>query len=90
MISLCFRYKDKFSKATGNWSTSPVKVAKMYAYIDDLLLHVVNKRDMSKGRLDAPTKTDAKDPRHIRRNLAKVPHPPRDELIERHKSRFSK
>ena len=67
-----------------------MKVAKTYAYIGDLLMDVLNKRELSDQRLDAPTEVDPKDPKHIRRCIGKGHHPTKTELIERHKSRFSK
>ena len=85
-----FRHHDKFSRATGNWSTAPMKVPKTYPYIDTLIMEVVNKRELADSRLDAPVVRDPSDPKRIRQNVAKVPKPPKAELIERHTSRFSK
>ena len=85
-----YRYKDKYSKATGNWSTVPAKVPKMYNYIDDLIMDVLNKRELGETSLDTRATMLLEDPQRLRRNIATAPRPKKAQLIERHKSRFSK
>ena len=84
------RYKDKFSKATKNWSTAPLKAPKTYSYIDTLITNVITEREATGRRLDAPARVEPQDPKRIRPNIAKEPRPTKQTLIERHKTRFSK
>ena len=67
-----------------------MKVPKTYSYIDTLIMDVINKRELADSRLDAPVIRDPSDPKRIRRNVAKVSKPSKAELIERHRSPFSK
>ena len=67
-----------------------MKVPKTYQYSDSLILEVFNKRELADSRLDVPVIRDPSDPKRIRRNMAKVPKPSKAELIERHRSPFSK
>jgi len=67
-----------------------MKAPKTYDYIDDLIMDVLNKRELKETSLDAHVTVLPEDPRKIRPNIAKVPKPHQAELIKRHKSRFSK
>ena len=67
-----------------------MRVAKTYSYIDNLIMEVLNIRELSDVPLDQPAIMERGNPKCIRPNLSKVPHPPKADLVEKHKSRFSK
>ena len=82
--------RSYYSKATKRFSVGPVKEAKEYKYIWNLIEEVVNARELAEGseRLDAPSMRHLSDPRNLQATIARVPRPPMEDLIRAHKSRF--
>ena len=63
-------------------------VPKDYSYVPDLMLKVFEKRTSSTGTVDQRIGLVSDDPRQIAPNIASVPPPSVQSLVEEHKSRF--
>ena len=76
------RYKKRFPKAYKHWVVKPVLDQKTYTYREDMLEAVIKKCQHNDAKRIPILRT-------IPRNIASVIPPSKDELIERHKSRFN-
>lgn len=85
------RYSIRYSKATKNWKAQPIKEAKTYAYMPQLLLDIIDYREVSRKfqRLDSPTPKDRNDPTRHRPTIAAIPKPDKKKLIEERKKHSS-
>ena len=75
------QYKLEFSKATKRWVAKPVKETKSYAHLHDMLELLVDltfqeQQDLDTSELNLPS------------NIAKVPRPNKQDVINQQMSRF--
>lgn len=87
-----FRYHKTYSKRTNSWSAEPIKEPKAYAYLDALLGSIMEERIADKGLMQRGRALALGDPRRMVLYTAKVPAPPKEDLIRDtvDKSRFNK
>ena len=79
------RYKLIYPKGRNEWVAKPITDAKSYDYINGMMARVVEARhsvphELSRSAIKFPS---------LPSNIAPVPRPPKDDIIHRHKSRFS-
>ena len=75
------RYRTRFSKATQQWIVEPIKEAKSFKFVENLLVDVVDlKRNGDLVKKQRPA--------HIPKKVAKIEHPNKAELVSKHKSRM--
>ena len=79
-----------YNKRTQNWFVVPVKEPKLYEYIPELQLKVLQMRETVKGPLQQKAVLAEDDPRRISRTIARTEPPSVAALIERHVSRNPK
>lgn len=79
-----------FNKKSNRWSVRELKVQKKYGHIDGLLKKVFCIRAADKVGMSMPVVLQESDPRRISSTIAPVLPPPKDVLIQEHKSRLSK
>ena len=70
-------------------ATVPILEPKKYSYIRQLLVEIFLKRRNVPGPVNQQLTMDPHDPRRISGNIASVPPPPVDELLQLHESRFA-
>ena len=87
-IYQCTRYRYHFNKRTKMWSPVLVMEPKEYNYIPELISSVFKKRKTTAGPVTQKLSVAPDDPRNIDKNIAAVPKPPMEELLQQHKSRF--
>lgn len=80
-MNYSFRHKSYYSKATKLHSAGDVREPKQYEYIPDLILEVINKRELAEESLDAKPKVRPDDPRNLQPTIAAVPKPPMKDLV---------
>ena len=61
---------------------------KEYRYIKELMMLVFHKRATTEGTIDRRIGLIQEDPRRIARNIAPIPPPSVQSLVDAHKSRF--
>ena len=74
--------RPRFSKATGKWTTAPVKQAKQYTYIPELQSAIITTHLQTAEPLGTRRSLPEGDPRRISRTLTNIPHPPTHILAE--------
>jgi hypothetical protein len=72
----------RFSKATGIWTTTAVKVAKPYLYIPVMCKDIVQAHIDSQEPLHTARVLGPEDPRHIQKRFTNVPRPSTDEIAK--------
>ncbi|XP_028417304.1 uncharacterized protein LOC114541702 isoform X2 [Dendronephthya gigantea] len=82
------RYGRKFSKRTQQWCRVRVLVPKEFSYIPELMQKVFIKRITSDGNVNKRLGIPSDDPRQIAPNIAPVPPPSVQTLVDTHKTRF--
>ncbi|XP_028392995.1 uncharacterized protein LOC114517456 [Dendronephthya gigantea] len=82
------RYGRKFSKRTQQWCRVRVLVPKEFSYIPELMQKVFIKRITSEGNVNKRLGIPSDDPRQIAPNIAPVPPPSVQTLVDTHKTRF--
>ena len=75
------RYKVVFPKGQKNWVAKPIKEEKNYAYRLNMIDNVLQAK-----REGAPVVIPT---RCQRQNIASVPRPPKEEVIQKHMCRFT-
>ena len=65
-----------------------VQVPKENTYIPDLLLKVFSKKATSAGTVDRRIGLDSGDPRMIAPNIAPIPPPSVQSLVQEHQTRY--
>ena len=80
IIFISPRLKRTFSKAANNWTVHPVKEAKQYVYIYDLLREICMEYCAGEIKLRSKAPVEEHDPRHIAPTIAPSAPPPTSEL----------
>jgi len=77
------RYRQKYPKMHKRWVVKPVLEEKSYAFIDELKTNMLR---MCQGDIDI----EPLDEVDLPKNIAKTPATNKQDLIQKHRSRFSR
>ena len=80
------RYRKSFPKTHKRWVAKPVKEKKSYAFLSELQLKVL---ELCEDGMDA-AQIKPLDIVEVPSNIASVPAPDKQEIIQRHRSRFAR
>ena len=80
------RYRKSFPKTHKRWVAKPVKEKKSYAFLSELQLKVL---ELCEDGMDA-AQIKPLDIVEVPSNIASVPAPHKQEIIQRHRSRFTR
>ncbi|CAB4040405.1 Hypothetical predicted protein [Paramuricea clavata] len=83
------RTRRQYSKRTKRWRPVKILEPKKYTYIPGLIKKVFEERALSSGGVNRVIGLSPDDPRNVAHNIAAVPAPTINSLIECHKSRFT-
>ena len=70
------------------YSVVPILQQKEYKYIPELLIAIFKKRKTTPGHVTQKLVLAENDPRRIATNIALQPKPTKEDLLEKHQSRF--
>ncbi len=84
------RYRRSYSKRTRHWFPVPIKVPKHYSYVGDIQRKVIDRRLADDQPVVRKIEKEADDARLIKPNLAPIPPPPTQELVQTNQSRLGK
>ncbi|KAJ8017607.1 hypothetical protein HOLleu_44868 [Holothuria leucospilota] len=81
-------FRRHYFKGSDRWGVVPVKEAKGYSYISELMTGVYRKRLEDPSTQSAPSVLAEDDPRRLAPTIRSTQPPPTAELAGRHQSRF--
>jgi hypothetical protein len=83
------RYKGQYSKRTKVWRPVAVLQKKENAYLPELIVKIFRKRLDVHGPVTQKLGLALNDPRNITQSIAPTPRQPMEQLLARHRSRYS-
>jgi hypothetical protein len=89
ILNVSHRTRRQYSKRTKRWRPVKFLEPKKYTYIPGLIKKVFEERALSGGGVNRVIGLSPDDPRNVAHNIAAVPAPTINSLIECHKSRFT-
>lgn len=87
LFIIVYRFKRTFNNRTKHWAPVPIKVAKDYGYMPQLMARIVDRFLADDLPMVRPVEMDANDPRRISLDLDAIPLPPVQQLVQEHLAR---
>lgn len=81
------KFHRKYSKSSGQWTVSKVRVEKNYSYMPELIKRTLDARAHDAGTISDRTEMVAGHPSRIAHTIAPVPPPQTTELVLQQSSR---